>query len=63
MHSDYFEPELLRNTLACTVIRVMKRNFAPYGTPDECITGNGAATISQSRAINTQVSLESTDLT
>lgn len=56
-HSDYFEPELLRNTLACTVIRVMK--FAPYGIPEESITGNGLATIS-SWAIN---SLASTELT
>ena len=40
-YSDYFELEPLRNTLAITVIRAMKRNFARYGILDECITDNG----------------------
>ena len=38
-YSDYSEREPLRNTLASTVIRAMKRNFARI--PDECITDNG----------------------
>ena len=39
--SDYMEVEPLRNTSASTVIRAMKRNFARYGIPEECITDNG----------------------
>ena len=38
-YSDYSEHEPLRNTLASTVIRAMKRNFARIA--DECITDNG----------------------
>ena len=38
-YSDYSERKPLRNTLASTVIRAMKRNFARNA--DECITDNG----------------------
>ena len=40
-YSDFIELEPLRNTLASTVIRAMKRNFTRSGVPDECITDNG----------------------
>ena len=33
-YSDYFELDPLRNSAASTVIRAMKRNFAPNGIPD-----------------------------
>ena len=38
-YSDYFEREPLRNILAGTVIRAIKRSFARI--PDKCITDNG----------------------
>ena len=31
----------LKSTVASTVIRAMKRNFARHGIPDECISDNG----------------------
>ena len=41
-YSDYIELDLLSgNTSASTVIRAMKRQFAPHGIPDELITDNG----------------------
>ena len=45
-YSDYFELEPLQNTLASTVIRSMKGNFARYGIPEECITDNGPQFVS-----------------
>jgi len=38
---DYFELDSLRSTTASAVIKVMKRNFARHGIPDECISDNG----------------------
>ena len=45
-YSDYFELEPLRNTLATIVIWAMKRNFAWYGIPHECITDNSTQFVS-----------------
>ena len=40
-YSDYIELERLRNTSAIAVTQAMKRNFAPYSIPNECVTDNG----------------------
>ena len=41
-YSDFFELDPLGgNTSANAVIRAMKRHFARYGIPDECISDNG----------------------
>jgi len=40
-YSDYFELDSLRSTTASAVIKVMKRNFACHGIPDECFSDNG----------------------
>ena len=39
-YNHFFELDSLRNITASTVIRAMKRSFARYGIPDECITDN-----------------------
>ena len=42
-YSDYIELDSLSgNTSATSVIRVMKRQFARHGIPDELITDNGS---------------------
>ena len=45
-YRDYFKLEPLQNTIASTVIRAMKGNFARYGIPEECITDNGPQFVS-----------------
>ena len=40
-YSDFFELDSLRSTVASTVIRAMKRNFARHSIQDECISDNG----------------------
>ena len=52
-YSDYSERKPLRNTLASTVIRAMKRNFARI--PDECITDNGPQFASRMLAFRSRV--------
>jgi len=40
-YSDYLELDYLRSTTVSALIKVMKRNFARHGIPDECISNNG----------------------
>ena len=45
-YSDFIEVEHLNNTTARNVIKVMKRNFARYGIPNECVSDNGPQFVS-----------------
>ena len=49
-HSDHIELKPLKNTSAVAVIRVMKRNYARHGIPDECVTDNGLQFVSHAYA-------------
>ena len=40
-YTDFFEIDSLQNTDASTVIRAMKKNFARFGIPHECLSDNG----------------------
>ena len=40
-YSDFFELDALKSTNANTVIQKMKKNFARFGIPKECVTDNG----------------------
>ena len=40
-YNDFIELDHLKNTVANSVIKVMKNNFARHGIPSECVSDNG----------------------